>query len=140
MVWLADISDIEDLVVLAEKFHAVSPFADYKFSPQGTRSFLKSIIHNPNAVILMHEHGAIAGSVLELPMCDLRCGEELFWYAERNGLVLLNKYHSWLERRGVRVSMFSSIENESDMSIKVRAYLNRIGYETLETKMIRVID
>lgn len=140
MVREAGYDDIDTLVELAIKFHSMSPFAAYRFSPNGTRSYLKWIIRNPNSVILTNGFGAIGGIVDDYPFCEVRVAKELFWYAEKGGIELLRAFNEWVDQMGADVELISSIETSGHGQETFQRLLRKFGYGRVETLYQRSVD
>lgn len=137
--WRATLNDLDTLVVLAREFHALSPFRDYKFSPSGTRQHFLLMMRCPSSVIIMHENGLIGGTVSDYPFCELRIGKEAFWYARRDGIVLLKEYMRWVEGKGGQIDLLSSLEIEGKKSGVIGRVLRRLGFDTVEHTHMRII-
>lgn len=133
-VWVATPHDLDRLVGMARKFHAMSPFKEYVFSPAGTRRYLKSIMDDGASVIMMTEHGAIGMKVEELPFCMARGLRELFWFTDRpgDGISLLKEYEKWAISRGVDFQMVSAIAGDEVPVRKVNRVLKAFGYDCME--------
>jgi hypothetical protein len=139
-VWIATPLDLDKLVVMARKFHGISPFKDFVFSAAGTRRWLKSIMDDDASVIMMTEHGAIGMKIEELPFCMARGLRELFWFTDRpgDGIYLLKEYEKWAMNRGVDFNMVSSIRSDGPNVEKVNRVLSAFGYDCMEYGHIKV--
>jgi hypothetical protein len=138
--WIATPLDLDDLVLMARKFHGMSPFKDFVFSAAGTRRYLKGIMDNPGSVIMRTENGAIGAQIEELPFCMARGCRELFWFTDRpgDGILLLKEYEKWAMSRGVDFKMVSSIHSTGPNVKKVNRVLSAFGYDCMEYGHIKV--
>jgi len=133
----ATFDDLDSLVLWAREFHAMSFFKNHAFSPQGTKNFLTMMIRNPSFVILMHDNGAIGGSIENNPFCNARVAKELFWYAERDGIQLLSAFSGWANDNAADIEFMSSIHPLSKNGSTLHKLMNRRGYELVENTYIR---
>lgn len=137
MTKVADHSDLDFMVKCAKFFHEKSPLSGFKFSPQGSRSYLMSIMKNPDSIIFVNDSGAIAGIKQHLPFCDAYVSKELFWYSNdgRDGIKLLGAYLKWVD--DCDIDLFTTLVGDNMADEKVVAYLARKGFSVIEKTMVR---
>lgn len=138
--WYARLEDLNDLVIMARKFHAMSPFSGEVFSAAGTRQYLKYVIEHERGVVIRTRFGAIGGMIEDMPFCMTKAARELFWFTDGtgDGILLLKKYEEWAKEKGARIQMMSAIRNDSVEVEKVNRVLGRFGYECIEYGHIKV--
>ena len=94
---------------------------------------MTDLIRNPNTVVIINATGAIGAGVVELPTCDARITEELFWFSNgEGGMDLLRHYLKWVnEQERIDVDFFNSLDK------RVTRVMPRYGFTPVETKLAR---
>lgn len=128
-------ADIDQITAWGAQFHAASGMAA-PYDPQATRVFVARLIDSPQAVVLVHEHGMIAGA-LSPAYCapDWVIAVELFWWAERRGLSLLRAFENWARDNGaaeVRMTTLHDLPSAAQI-------MARTGYAAAEISHSKVI-
>lgn len=131
----AGLNNLDQLVQWAREFHALSPFAERKFSPQSTREYLTQFIKGHNAILIMNDTGAIGASWSNSPIFEGRVVNEAFWYG--GGLDLLREYMDWVDRLGVCGDVLSVMNNRNVDSDRLLKVLSKWGYEVHERTLVR---
>ena len=142
MIRQATHEDLDQLVELARKFHAISPFARYTFSPSGTKNYLTSVLSGrPDTVIFMTDTAAIGGRVTYLPFCDATIARESFWFSDggSDGLKVLREYMRWVESRGVNIDIMTGMNCDNHDLQRVLNVLDRLGYRGAEMTLNRYL-
>jgi len=95
---------------------------------------LQSLISSPNSCVFIHDNGAIGGRISRLPFGPGNMAQEVFWWAERGGLILMRAYEDWAQEKGASVICMASLPNS-----RVDAIYRRRGYEPCEQFYKKVI-
>jgi GNAT superfamily N-acetyltransferase len=135
MIRPATLADLDQITAWGALFHASSGMAA-PYDPEATRDFVAKLIEAPQATVLMHDHGMIAG-VLSPAYCapEWVIAVELFWWAERDGQSLLRAFEKWARDEGTNeIRMTTLAANPRVGSIMARA-----GYAAAETSYSKVI-
>ena len=134
MVRLATWDDLPRLISYISAFHAASPYAELEFSPGGTRVVLQNLIAHPSSCIFLHEHGAIAGEISTLRFGRARIAQEIFWWAERDGLRLLKAYEDWAMDKGAELIAMMDLSGN-----RLGKIYQRRGYQPSENLYLKEI-
>ena len=138
-VSIAQYQDIPLLVGLAKSFHERSMFAQFAFSPEGARREFARMIRSHAAIILFHEAGMIGGVITEYPFCHVSYAKEHFWYADEEGMVLLDAYIEWVNKKGADFCFMSAFRNEgTNPEAVARLYRSR-NYVPIENSFVRKV-
>jgi len=84
--------------------------------------------------VFVHDDGVIGGELTPLKFGRALVAQEVFWWAERDGLTLLRAFESWAESKGADLICMAALER-SRLS---KLYLRR-GYQPKENFYVRVI-
>lgn len=102
-VRLAGVSDLGQLVKWGQAFHSQSPWSDTPFDPYKMKVVLLEMIEDEDAVVIMHDHGVIGGSIITPYFNNIPVAQELFWYAEKDGMELLKAFEAWAYVEGAEL-------------------------------------
>lgn len=64
---------------------------------------LLEMIEDEDAVVIMHDHGVIGGSIITPYFNNTPVAQELFWFAERDGMELLKAFEAWAYVEGAEL-------------------------------------
>lgn len=124
--------DIPRLISYLCKFHQLSPYADLAFSPGATRLLLQGLIKRPSACVFIHDHGAIAGEISPLRFGKGIAAQEIFWWAERNGIALLSAYEDWAVAKSADLISMIGLQDP-----RVAKIYGRRGYQPAEQTYLK---
>lgn len=128
----ATIEDIPAIVELGKKFHDLSPWRDRPFDADQTAEFLAGMIENPNACLFWNGEGMIGGVIAPIYFGGGLVAQELFWFAEKGGMSLLDTFEEWAHNAGASGLIMVSLSlNERADSLMDRIYQRR-GYRLRE--------
>lgn len=100
---LAGVEDLDKLIEFGHKFHARSPWSHVPFNDYKMKTVLLEMIADEDAVVIMHDHGVIGGSIITPFFTDTLVAQELFWYADKEGGALLDAFEAWAYVEGAEV-------------------------------------
>jgi len=126
----AQVCDLPRLMRYAQAFHAYHPLtAHAPFDAEPIEAKLKDLIAGGDAVLLVHDHGAIGG-VLAPIWCapSVVIATEIFWWAERDGRSLMKAFEAWAEGKGADEVQMIAILGARD----VTPIYDRAGYRPVE--------
>lgn len=135
----AEASDIEALVAIGERFHAMSPhrfMGEYDSSAMGR--VLAFMIGSSSCAVFMNGSGVIGGTIAPLYFNPSRLMvEENFWFADRDGGQLLQSLLNWGHEMGANYLAMSTLENEK--SEVIDKLMRRKGFVLLERRYLKEI-
>lgn len=133
----ASIADVPMLVEMGRLFHDGSPYAALgPFDPVAVELFLRHMLALPNAVVLTHGDGAIGGIIVQLPFSpSVTVMEEAFWWARRDGRLLLAALEAEATKRGAKAMILSTMAERPGMAGMVQ----RRGYAPAERKYLKAL-
>lgn len=138
MIRQARLSDIPRIVEMGAKFHAMSDYTFVEYDPVASAAFLEATIQNPDGIVLCHEQGMIGGALVPLYFNPAkRVAVETFWWADANGMALLDHFEWWAEARGAVAVTLSCLGNKRDKALG--RVFERRGYSKAETSYMRAI-
>ncbi len=136
MIRLATEDDIARLLAMGRKFHAASPYAAHTFDDDAMAEVLRRMMAADNSVVLCHEHGVIGGVLTPLYFSPATImASELFWWAERDGMALLEHFEAWADVMGAAGVTMSTL----DGSARLDRIMVRRGYRGAERSLMRMI-
>lgn len=134
---LAGVDDLDRIIELGRKFHDLSPWSAVPFNAYKMKKVLLEMMEDEDAIVLMHDHGILGGHIMSPYFSDTVIAQELFWFAEKEGMALLKAFEVWAFHEGAEmVSMAGT-------GIKPKALdrlYRRQGYEPRETFYIKSLD
>ena len=145
MIRAAELSDIESILVLGERFFNKTEYSNHaEFSKETTAETLKHLISDDNGILLVLENdGVIVGMVgaLLYPfyMTGELTGQELFWWCEDKGkgLSLLTELEQAAKNKGAKTFIMISLNNLAPERLD-RLYLKN-GYKRAEHTYMRIL-
>lgn len=125
-------ADLPAVLEIGERFHAFSPWRDRPFNRFAVTDTLARMSANPDAVVLFNGSGVLGGLIYPMYFGGGTVAQELFWFADRAGMQLLDWFEQWAKaKRADGVSMISlSIDDRTD-GVMEKLYTRR-GYELRE--------
>jgi len=131
----ATLDDMPDLMRFGRAFHEASG-QPFPFEEETTRAFLASIIENPAGVILVTDSGMIGGIIAPAYCASTwKMAVELFWWAEKGGMVLLKAFEQWAAEQGAKEVRMTSLASLP----RADAILKRKGFAPAEISYRKVI-
>lgn len=131
------LEDMDTFVEWARAFHKMSYLKQYRFSPQGTRNWLSMMIQQSDCLVLRNDHGFIGASITDYPFCDVRIAKEIFWYAEKDGLPLLQGFGEWAVEKEADIQLISSLRGDDRLDAVFERLMRRSGYEVIEHSYLK---
>lgn len=131
---IANEEDIPLILELCQEAHVGSVWEDVGavFSPGDTESTVRSLMENPNAVVLVCDRGTLW--LMRFPLW-FNHGEtitrEIFFYATRGGDALRREGERWA---GPGLNVLSRHENTDP---RLGIYYRRAGYRPIEHDFVR---
>ena len=119
MVRTACFADIPRIAKYIWAFHQNSPYSDISFSSEKVKRQLQALIESPKACLFVHDYGAIAGEIVPLRFGGDHIAQEIFWWAERDGLSLLGRFEAWAEEQSVSYICMVGLVSELNKSEKL---------------------
>lgn len=132
MIREAGLGDIPGLVDRLKRFHANSHYGGtVPFDANSAAATLADLIDWENGVVLLHDHGAIAGLILPFFFNSAKSQAiELFWHADRDGAALLRAFEDWAALKGADAVVMGSVAGSRQDAVD-RSYRRR-GYRETE--------
>lgn len=134
---LAGVKDLDRLIELGKRFHQASPWSETPFDPYKMKTVLLEMIADEDAVVIMHDKGVIGGSIITPYFNNTLIAQELFWYAEEEGMALLKAFEAWGYVEGAE--MISMAGTGIRPKALDRLY-KRSGYEPRETFYVKKFE
>ena len=134
MIREAGWEDIPRLMSYISEFHLASPWAEEAFSPSATRTELQNLISWPSACVFIHDHGVIGGHLMPLRFGKSVLAQEIFWWAEKDGMALFRRFEQWAEEHGADLICMAGLSGS-----KIGKLYERRGYERREVFYVRHI-
>lgn len=127
-------SDIAVLVSYIRDFHSQSPWKTLEFSQARTKLSFQTMLADPNQCVFLHDYGAIGGMLSQFPFGPGTFAQEVFWWAERDGLSLFRAFESWAEEQGASAISMAALPDS-----RVRTIYQRRGYRRAEQFYLKVL-
>lgn len=126
--------DMRELIAIGEKFTAA---AGLEFDANATAESLRNLIANPQGVVFISEDGAgcIGGMMFRQFWNRLYVAQEFFWWAEHDGLALLDAFEAWADERGANQLYMACLEALTPD--RVANIYKRRGYVPQERGFVR---
>lgn len=142
MIRPAALADIEQMVVLGQRFHAYADVAEIPFDPESFRLTIKRGLLDSNQCYLVAEIGgavrAMAGAIAYPPYFNhaAMTGQEMFWWSEcGEGMRLHAALATWAMGRGCQ--SFTMIALANTHSARMARLYKRMGYRPSEQTFIK---
>lgn len=134
---LARIDDIENLVEMGGRFHAMSPHKTMgRFDPQAMANVIKFMIESTSCAVFTNGNGVIGGTLSPVYFNpSIWQMEENFWWASKDGQELLTALEDFARERGASFLLMSTLENEKSQI--VGRLMARKGYEPVEKRYVK---
>ncbi len=98
---------------------------------------LLDMMERPGFTVAMHDRGFIAGGVMPMWMNRAKvAAEELMWWADGNGIALLDHFEKWAADNGADLVVMIQLPNNG--AVLERLY-RRKGYAKSDTKFMKVL-
>lgn len=137
MIREATLSDIPAMLEIGERFSAKAKLAEHVgYDATDMEATFRAMIENENYVIFVNEGGLIGGAKAPHPFNYSHwIAQEMFWWAERDGLKLLHAFEEWAREHchSIRMIAVEAIQPE-----RVGRIYERQGYVPLEHGYIKV--
>lgn len=145
MIREAEVRDIPEMVEMGRRFFAASGYADItELDPESLEATFKSLLENPDAVVLVVEKSKLVGMAAALiyPFyfnLKHRTSQEMFWWVDQehrgSGLKLFDDLISGVKAKGAE--SLSMIALDALDPEKVGAIYERRGFRASERLFIR---
>lgn len=138
MVRKATIEDGPEVCFMAEKFANESPYRDM-YTLQKLLNVIDQCLMDEDKVVLISEHGIIAGVAAEFIYGDSKVATELCWWVDpkfrgsREGKDLLDAFEGWAKDVGCTYVTMVSIDDS------VGSYYEKRGYSLTERAFMKAL-
>lgn len=134
----ATIEDLPFLMDIGQKFFEANEWpVELNFNPEFLEKTLIHLISDDNGVILRNDTGCIGGLLFPYYFTGDLTTQELFWWADKDGLELLEAFERWSKNYGAKtVSMITLAGLNPE---RVGKIYQRRGYTPVEHSYIKVI-
>jgi hypothetical protein len=126
-------ADVPAIVAMGRQFHDKAGMS-FDYDAEASGGFVRGLI--AGGIVLISEGGMIGGVIApSFSAPSYRMAVELFWWAERDGLVLLKAFEEWAAGEGadeVRMSTLACLP-------RAEILLRRKGYSACEISHRKVI-
>lgn len=130
----ARMDDIPRLITYISAFHAETPWSALSLSEASLKLGLQGMILSPQQCIYIHDHGAIGGQLTPVMFSADVLAQEVFWWAERDGLALFQAFEGWARGNGARAICMASMTDH-----RIAKLYARQGYQPAEQFFMKVI-
>ena len=133
MVRQATASDYPSIIEMGQRFHKMSPWSDMPFSKEVMVATLERMTDNDAAVIYVNGTGVIGGVVAAgMYFGGEKIAQELFWFADKDGIELLTAFEDWSEKKGASGVLMSAIPDDERPERIMNALFKRRKYSKTE--------
>lgn len=132
----ARMDDIPRLIKYITAFHAATPWSVIPLSAASLKHGLQALIGAPNQCVFVHEFGAIGGMLAPMKFSADVLAQEVFWWAEKDGLSLMRAFESWARDKDAKAICMASIRGEGTEARLAKLYERR-GYRPAEHFFIK---
>jgi len=129
--------DLQHILRLSKKFHEISPWSFLQYDASTMFQYVKNLILNENSVIFIHDKGMIAGTLAPIIFSTKYIGQEIAWYSEGSGKVLLKTFENWAKRKGAVSVLLSSLFYGNDVDHSFSEWYKKLGYSPQEAHYIK---
>jgi hypothetical protein len=134
MIRRATSEDMPQILDLARRFHAYSPWSVIPCDDGAIEAFAASLIEN--GVILLTDDGMCGGAINPLYFSpSFTIGIEFFWFAPSGDNGLRAAFEAWCRERGAVGVQFSALADDHLPAV-ARLY-RRAGFEPAETAFVK---
>lgn len=129
-VRLATDADLPRCMKWARDFFAYHPLSKHIEMDEGqVLTVLRNLMTHDDGVIFLHDHGVIGGLINGIWLNpEAKQAIEMFWWAERDGLSLLQAFENWAKEKGAQSVQMLAIDGVRD----VTPIYKRRGYVPIE--------
>lgn len=142
MVRFARASDVDSIIKIARKFHSVSGWNNYiSFDEESLRDSLENMLDSEDACVLVDGNGGVLVGMIYPQYFNKSAlvAQEVFWWAEKNGMRLFKAFEGWAEDNGADVIMMAALEDKNLRMETIISMYKRNGYKHMERMMIKEI-
>ena len=135
MIREATLSDIPQLLEWGAAFAERARLCEHVgYEPADMEATFRAMIEAPEHVIFVSETGAIGALSFPHPFNrQTIMADEMFWWAESDGMKLLFRLREWCRARGAKLMMRTLEAVEPD---RTGALYKRLGFKLLEHSYI----
>lgn len=138
MIREATEADLPRIVAMGERFHAFSDYGFAAYDGAAAAQFVAGLIANPGGVALVSDHGMLGGMLVPLYFAPAHLvAVETFWWADRDGMALLDAFEQWAKAKSASAVTLSCLGNKRDKALG-RVFEHR-GYAKAETSYMRAL-
>jgi hypothetical protein len=138
MISRATPDDVETVMEWGRKFHAYSPWGErVPIDEADWRQTVENLLGSEDAAIFMSDGGFCGGLIFSMYFNhSYRIGQELFWYAPKDGKELREAFENWaVNERGCQSTQMSCIADKREKA--VRRLFGMAGYRATETSLMK---
>lgn len=111
----------------------MSPWRDAEFDPAEVTKFAFQLMDDPHSVLFVHQKGIIGGVLVPIFFGGQMVLQELFWYADEGGKLLLESLEDWGKSNGASYCMLSMLHYEDEnQNKKYQKMYKRLDYTPQE--------
>lgn len=127
---IAGLEDVPHLLSYGRKFHEYSPWRHLPYSEDAARRMLTRLIDDDNGVVLIHDYGLLMGYMAPSWIADdYLLAQEIAWWADRKGGVLLRAFEEWAKSKGASGVLMIHLETGDS---RVAEIYDHMGYAPVE--------
>ena len=134
---LAGPDDLPRLIELGKAFHQKSPLSSLDFNEYKMKKVFLEMMADSDAVVIMHDDGLIGGTIASPFFSSSTIAQELFWYAEKDGMELLKAFEAWAYVTGAD---YVSVASTGLRTKALARVYGRMGYEPREATFVKRFD
>lgn len=142
---LAEATDLPDIVDMALKFAAVSPYSELPIEQEKIEELILSMLKDRNKTIIVlymkddKPVGMLAGMTSEMLFNRELLASEVIWWVEpehrsRKSFALKEAYEYWAKRVGAKYIQMSNLNDK-----RVEQFYERTGYKLTERAYLKVL-
>lgn len=137
MIRQATIEDVETVMEWGRKFHAYSPWGKrVPIAEDDWRQTVENLLGSDDAAVFIGDHGFCGGLIFSMYFNHgYRIGQELFWFASKDGKELREAFEDWAKSRGCSSIQMSCIADGREKA--VRRLFGMAGYDATETSLMK---
>lgn len=138
MIWEATEADIPRILDMGSDFIAAARWpGGTGYDEDRVKPVIERMIASDEAVIFLSNHGMLGGLLYDHHFFGGLMAQEMFWFAERNGVDLLRSFEGWARQKGASAILMANMSHiNDDRMAKIYA---RLGYSPTERHYAKVI-
>lgn len=140
MIREACLDDIPALVAMGERMHAMSSWRDLPYNAESTAAMMQQLIEAETGVLLMHEHGMLGGLIGPVYFSPVKASQEMFWFADRNGMELLKGFEDWSIKQGADIVLMISLALDERTDRLMQKKYERRGFSLKERQYVKELN